>query len=861
MTTPRCDGPRELTQSLSAFARMSAADAKWNREGLRADSEYRDLGLAAATQGRLGVKHIRAIRPMASPTGWHWHDMTAHFACVLRGWLTFRFAGVEGDVTLRAGDGLSQPAGLHRELREYAAHIDSLKVRGPRDNAVAQPSTTSPTPARRCPRGALKDLLPARVGRPAASPRYARFMSTPCRRAIRVLALAFAVLYWGRVLAGPGSLDPTFETFGIAAVPSAAALAVQPDGKILAGGAAADRAVVTRIDADGRADPAFGIAGTATVPTGTPYAETTAIAPLPDGGIVAAGIAYTEFRDHAMVFVARLGPDGRVDTSFAGSGFVVVSIVPSTPVVDGVHRPDSIGSVGLAVQPDGKPIVGGLAHSPLASAGVPFLLRFNAAGSADDTYGDASTTLATFAKGVVLSMFACGPMLQPDGSVLMCGRYYLPSGATGIGFDFVMKLGPDGLLDRSFGYGGVAPLPFPAAQTIVQPDGGILVAAQQSGPPMLRTARLDAHGKVDAAFGDKGVAKIALGTCRTPMPANNDPCPLHVATIALQPDGRIVQTGVVFDGLEDVGALGRFNPDGSPDAGFGIAIVKGLLLGREASSIDASGTRLYVSNGVSSTARFLLVVTPTAVAIGSGANPAPEGATVELTATISGSWPEGAVAFGDGVSAIPGCTSAPAMAQGPVSATAKCAATLSPGAHVITAAYLGSTVNSPAMSPMLVQVVGEIPGTRVAEFHNTFTGDYFLTSDASEAGKLTTPWQATGREFHALPDGTPHTRKACRYFSGSAFAPMSSHFFGLTVDECLLSAPWRLEGYTFAVMLPDFAAACAQGTLPLYRVYNNGQGGVPHHRNVTDVATRDAMLAQGWIAEGAGTGVVACVTP
>jgi len=40
--TPRYDGPRELAQSLTAFARMSATDATWNREGLREDSEYRE---------------------------------------------------------------------------------------------------------------------------------------------------------------------------------------------------------------------------------------------------------------------------------------------------------------------------------------------------------------------------------------------------------------------------------------------------------------------------------------------------------------------------------------------------------------------------------------------------------------------------------------------------------------------------------------------------------------------------------------------------------------------------------------------------------------------------------------------------
>jgi len=40
---PRYDGPRELAQSLTALAHMDATQATWNREGLREDSEYRDL--------------------------------------------------------------------------------------------------------------------------------------------------------------------------------------------------------------------------------------------------------------------------------------------------------------------------------------------------------------------------------------------------------------------------------------------------------------------------------------------------------------------------------------------------------------------------------------------------------------------------------------------------------------------------------------------------------------------------------------------------------------------------------------------------------------------------------------------------
>ena len=141
-SAPRYNGPRELAESLSAFARMSASDATWNREGLRADSEYRDLGLAKATGGRIGVKHIRALKPMAAPTGWHWHDMTAHYVYVLRGSLTFRFAGVEGDVTLREGDGLSQPAGVPHNVIARSDDLEVIEINEPAEYGtfeLAQP--------------------------------------------------------------------------------------------------------------------------------------------------------------------------------------------------------------------------------------------------------------------------------------------------------------------------------------------------------------------------------------------------------------------------------------------------------------------------------------------------------------------------------------------------------------------------------------------------------------------------------------------------------------------------------------------------------------------------------------------------
>jgi mannose-6-phosphate isomerase-like protein (cupin superfamily) len=141
---PRYDGPLALARALSALALDDAATARFERDGLRADVEYRDLGLARATGGRIGAKHIRAIRPLPAPTGWHWHDMTAHFVYVLRGSLTFRFANVEGDVVVTQGSGLSQPAGVPHNVVARSDDLEVLEINVPAEYGTFELASPPP---------------------------------------------------------------------------------------------------------------------------------------------------------------------------------------------------------------------------------------------------------------------------------------------------------------------------------------------------------------------------------------------------------------------------------------------------------------------------------------------------------------------------------------------------------------------------------------------------------------------------------------------------------------------------------------------------------------------------------------------
>jgi mannose-6-phosphate isomerase-like protein (cupin superfamily) len=136
MQGTRYPGPRDQAASPTKLMLVTLESAAFHREGLRADTEYRDLGLAAATGGRIGVKHTRAVKPFEAETGWHWHDMDAHFIYVLRGWLKFRFAGTGEDVVVEAGSCLNQPAGVPHNVVGRSDDLELIEINLPADYAT-----------------------------------------------------------------------------------------------------------------------------------------------------------------------------------------------------------------------------------------------------------------------------------------------------------------------------------------------------------------------------------------------------------------------------------------------------------------------------------------------------------------------------------------------------------------------------------------------------------------------------------------------------------------------------------------------------------------------------------------------------
>ena len=136
----------------------------------------------------------------------------------------------------------------------------------------------------------------------------------------------------------------------------------------------------------------------------------------------------------------------------------------------------------------------------------------------------------------------------PDGTAIVAGT----SGRRA----FTARLRRDGGLDRGYGRAGIARLPgIFVAGLVPAADGSVTVVmdARAGAAPPPRLVRLDASGRVDAAYGEGG--RLDLGAIHGEGP------------VAATPDGGVVVAGPRKEG-DGIGAV-RVTPAGVIDAGFG----------------------------------------------------------------------------------------------------------------------------------------------------------------------------------------------------------------------------------------------------------------------------------------------------
>jgi mannose-6-phosphate isomerase-like protein (cupin superfamily) len=113
------------------FTPSYASRSGFVRKGLRSFWEYRDLGVAAATQGRFKATVLRSLgKSPEGGTGWHFHRLDFQFYYVLKGWMKTRVEG-QGLLTFNAGDSFVQPPGTRHNVFEFSEDLELLEVVSP----------------------------------------------------------------------------------------------------------------------------------------------------------------------------------------------------------------------------------------------------------------------------------------------------------------------------------------------------------------------------------------------------------------------------------------------------------------------------------------------------------------------------------------------------------------------------------------------------------------------------------------------------------------------------------------------------------------------------------------------------------
>ena len=221
-----------------------------------------------------------------------------------------------------------------------------------------------------------------------------------------------------------------------------------------------------------------------------------------------------------------------------------------------------------------------------------------AAGSVSAAAGSVSAAAATSGRldpsfgtgGKVLTDLGVGggvasdAVLQSNGDIVVSG-----------GFGLARYL-PNGQLDRAFGASGIASTGFvfdgdSGTAVAVQPDGKIIWVGSQGNPAFtpggtfeFAVARFNPNGTLDTSFGSGG--RVGTEFFAPPLAGAQE----FADAVLVQPDGKILVAGSARQGQDKFapiqGAIARYNPNGSLDAGFGSG---GKVLSASHGSVTALG--------------------------------------------------------------------------------------------------------------------------------------------------------------------------------------------------------------------------------------------------------------------------------
>jgi uncharacterized delta-60 repeat protein len=328
--------------------------------------------------------------------------------------------------------------------------------------------------------------------------------------------------------AQPGAVDPLFQT-QISGGP-VNTIAVQPDGKILVGGAFTNVNGVTkhclaRLNPDGSLDTNFNadvLGSSFYVP------RVSEVLVQPDSRILVSG-RFTNVAGVSKSMIVRLNSNGTIDSQF-----------------DVGTNHQSVIVQALCLQPDGKILALG-SFTYIGGASAKGLARLNDNGSADTSFNSTNNF-----NGALLSPFIGALTLQPDGKILAGNIRLNTNGSHDTSFNCIVYLG-DFYCDHCSCVEGGANRPWLTFMANGENGGFVLAGSFERVNNISRKhiARVLTNGSLDTSF--------STGTGPNGV----------IFSGSIQSDGKIVIGGCFssFNGTQRAG-VARLHPNGTLDNSF-----------------------------------------------------------------------------------------------------------------------------------------------------------------------------------------------------------------------------------------------------------------------------------------------------
>lgn len=271
-----------------------------------------------------------------------------------------------------------------------------------------------------------------------------------------------------------------------------------------------------------------------------------------------------EFSTTSSVILTRYTPAGQRDATFGTNGSVTTNL--------GL---DFAFSAGVVVDADGNYVVGGYGSIEVqdgedflffTGAG---LARFTPDGDLDSTFGGGDGIVTTlFSADTVNSLEASAVIMDGSDRFLLAGQI---SSEPDFDQDFaLLRYTSSGVLDTAFGTDGLARADFgattdAAADVVVDANSRYVVTGRtfndNDSTNNFGVARFTEAGILDNTFGSGGVAVIDFG------PTDDIP-----QSIAVDASGRYVIAGTAFNNIDGTTAdfaLARLTTSGALDTTFG----------------------------------------------------------------------------------------------------------------------------------------------------------------------------------------------------------------------------------------------------------------------------------------------------